>query len=134
MHLVLYNLFFFLMIRRPPRSTRTDTLFPYTTLFRSVCRACRPSQRPDGQGLLNLSFHAAIPVRTHCNGFEKGGADRTQQPKDRKSVVEGKRVSVRVGLGGRRIIKKQKRQQKNKDTQHQRNNAYNKQTVLQQKK
>src|SRR3546814_15377983 len=26
----------FLMIRRPPRSTRTDTLFPYTTLFRSV--------------------------------------------------------------------------------------------------
>src|SRR3546814_20750080 len=30
--------FFFLMIRRPPRSTRTDTLFPYTTLFRSVQR------------------------------------------------------------------------------------------------
>src|SRR3546814_17830689 len=28
-------LLFFLMIRRPPRSTRTDTLFPYTTLFRS---------------------------------------------------------------------------------------------------
>src|SRR3546814_1552064 len=31
-------MFFFLMIRRPPRSTRTDTLFPYTTLFRSVDR------------------------------------------------------------------------------------------------
>src|SRR3546814_1727701 len=31
--------FFFLMIRLPPRSTRTDTLFPYTTLFRSgICR------------------------------------------------------------------------------------------------
>src|SRR3546814_9139614 len=30
--------FFFLMIRRPPRSTRTDTLFPYTTLFRSPDR------------------------------------------------------------------------------------------------
>src|SRR3546814_13703303 len=29
-------MFFFLMIRRPPRSTRTDTLFPYTTLFRST--------------------------------------------------------------------------------------------------
>src|SRR3546814_19205880 len=28
--------FFFLMILRPPRSTRTDTLFPYTTLFRSA--------------------------------------------------------------------------------------------------
>src|SRR3546814_16727760 len=30
-----YLVFFFLMIRRPPRSTRTDPLFPYTTLFRS---------------------------------------------------------------------------------------------------
>src|SRR3546814_7162739 len=30
---------FFLMLRRPPRSTRTDTLFPYTTLFRSDARA-----------------------------------------------------------------------------------------------
>src|SRR3546814_64644 len=29
------------MIRRPPRSTRTDTLFPYTTLFRSIIEACR---------------------------------------------------------------------------------------------
>src|SRR3546814_3484581 len=32
----LFVLFFFVMIRRPPRSTRTDTLFPYTTLFRST--------------------------------------------------------------------------------------------------
>src|SRR3546814_12537792 len=31
----MYLVVFFLMIRRPPRSTRTDTLFPYTTLFRS---------------------------------------------------------------------------------------------------
>src|SRR3546814_7576605 len=32
--------FFFLMIRRPPRSTRTDTLFPYTTLLRSHAHRC----------------------------------------------------------------------------------------------
>src|SRR3546814_6749397 len=37
---VIFELFFFfLMIRRPPRSTRTDTLFPYTTLFRSTSAA-----------------------------------------------------------------------------------------------
>src|SRR3546814_13671204 len=37
--LSLFGIFvFFLMIRRPPRSTRTDTLFPYTTLFRSLVR------------------------------------------------------------------------------------------------
>src|SRR3546814_4880795 len=38
--------FFFLMIRRPPRSTRTDTLFPYTTLFRSGLAAIRAENRP----------------------------------------------------------------------------------------
>src|SRR3546814_5664501 len=32
------------MIRRPPRSTRTDTLFPYTTLFRSLDIAARPAE------------------------------------------------------------------------------------------
>src|SRR3546814_17000756 len=35
MYVILFCFCFFLMIRRPPRATRTDTLFPYTTLFRS---------------------------------------------------------------------------------------------------
>src|SRR3546814_14141487 len=41
-------LFFFLRIRRPPRATRTDTLVPYTTLFRSVgaTRPARVAVRP----------------------------------------------------------------------------------------
>src|SRR3546814_9446826 len=39
-------MFFFLMIRRPPRSTRTDTLFPYTTLFRSGRAIARAARRP----------------------------------------------------------------------------------------
>src|SRR3546814_18934879 len=38
--------FFFLMIRRPPRSTRTYTLFPYTTLFRSSSSTPRRSSPP----------------------------------------------------------------------------------------
>src|SRR3546814_17612668 len=44
------------MIRRPPRSTRTDTLFPYTTLFRSGCR--RGHLRLDAQALGFLFFLA----------------------------------------------------------------------------
>src|SRR3546814_2683303 len=45
--------FFFLMILRPPRSTRTDTLFPYTTLFRSRFQQLR--RAPDArQRILDL--------------------------------------------------------------------------------
>src|SRR3546814_11611663 len=49
--LMSYLFLFFLMIRRPPRSTRTDTLFPYTTLFRSICRPPldHPAMRPVGR-------------------------------------------------------------------------------------
>src|SRR3546814_14368297 len=43
-HLTLLCIFF-LSIRRPPRSTRTDTLFPYTTLFRSRPTAPVPPVR-----------------------------------------------------------------------------------------
>src|SRR3546814_6561173 len=52
-------LFFFIMIRRPPRSTRTDTLFPYTTLFRSSIS----------------SMTTAIAIR--CCGCRKAGRGST---------------------------------------------------------
>src|SRR3546814_15058894 len=44
----------FLMIRRPPRSTRTDTLFPYTTLFRS-----QEQRNPLAEVQLGLGFQRA---------------------------------------------------------------------------
>src|SRR3546814_13258545 len=46
---------FFLMIRRPPRPTRPDTLFPYTTLFRSP-----------------MSLEASVEARTHSHAFDEG--------------------------------------------------------------
>src|SRR3546814_4801928 len=55
------------MIRRPPRSTRTDTLFPYTTLFRSA-RAIsadawlRVSAWPGDEHALKLEMHGAAPA------------------------------------------------------------------------
>src|SRR3546814_14826177 len=60
--------FFFLRIRRPPRSTRTDSLFPYTTLFRSQCevgldRPC-PAQR-DGERTAQGGEHER---RRHLRG------------------------------------------------------------------
>src|SRR3546814_18860725 len=56
----------FLMIRRPPRSTRTDTLFPYTTLFRSRLRSATPcsiAQRvPSVTSNCILPPHSRVPA------------------------------------------------------------------------
>src|SRR3546814_2505508 len=53
----LFSFCFFLMIRRPPRSTRTDTLFPYTTLCRSPW-----STLSNPSGHARLSCRAQVPV------------------------------------------------------------------------
>src|SRR3546814_7847433 len=55
---------FFLMIRRPPRSTRTDTLFPYTTLFRSApVRGCITfAATVDGQKVQTLEDFEDEPL------------------------------------------------------------------------
>src|SRR3546814_2322676 len=57
--------FFFLMIRRPPRSTRTDTLFPYTTLFRSPDRGAdlRRQGGGDVRGRGGADRHAGGALR-----------------------------------------------------------------------
>src|SRR3546814_10983046 len=66
--------FFFLMIRRPPRSTRTDTLFPYTTLFRSAHQAAAERQTLAGEDagriVRQLLHHAG-----HVADFTRADAD-----------------------------------------------------------
>src|SRR3546814_591688 len=49
--------FFFLRIRRPPRSTRTDTLFPYTTLFRSYASTHVSTANPSA---IQVGFRASL--------------------------------------------------------------------------
>src|SRR3546814_19678977 len=62
-----YVLFFFYMLRRPPRSTRTDTLFPYTTLFRS------PGDRP-GEATFDRRGRGVDIVTVEAEpGFEAQG-------------------------------------------------------------
>src|SRR3546814_12353257 len=92
------------MIRRPPRSTRTDTLFPYTTLFRSRIGPASAPPRWTGRWRTRWrSLRQVVQVRAVLNA---GGSCPSRHEGDRKSVVEGKSVSVRVDLGGSRIIKK----------------------------
>src|SRR3546814_2578089 len=77
------------MIRRPPRSTRTDTLFPYTTLFRSLEKAQQhfPDQRPlhrlpavlVAQRLAEAAVvHVEMDVMALVQPFAKGN-DHVQQ-------------------------------------------------------
>src|SRR3546814_10699339 len=67
-----FHVFFFLMIRRPPRSTRTDTLFPYTTLFRSPDRIARARTQDDAVH----PPHARLdPHRGRLDVARGGGAD-----------------------------------------------------------
>src|SRR3546814_14848236 len=118
------------MIRRPPRSTRTDTLFPYTTLFRSIhvrterrgvsMRASTTAAIATAlAGSLLLSSCATYtgqtsapddPNRTRnaaligagigvVAGLLSGGDPTARRARPR--VGEGKRVAVRVNLGGR---------------------------------
>src|SRR3546814_16745794 len=62
-----YFMFFFLMIRRPPRVTRTDTLFPYTTLFRSK----PPRQKPRRSGAHNI--WSSVARQAWAISFERSG-------------------------------------------------------------
>src|SRR3546814_20915995 len=68
-------LVFFLMIRRPPRSTRTDTLFPYTTLFRSsgLASAARygRSRSADGQAQRDCPSASHAPETLSKSGVKQ---------------------------------------------------------------
>src|SRR3546814_13578447 len=87
-----FLVFFFLMIRRPPRSTRTDTLFPYTTLFRSPASCSRST--PMICSSVNLLFLIVrlLVTGSHVNCGSLWGANhvRPHQPQDSAgSVVLG---------------------------------------------
>src|SRR3546814_16913219 len=122
------------MIRLRPRSTRTDALFPYTTLFRSILDA--PYEAPIGLAAIHLVARATVDGDELCAEIlgdvrEFGGVEAVVAPahahldrhrhlprldagldqrrgefqvahprRDRKSVVWGTSVYVRVGAGG----------------------------------
>src|SRR3546814_16665909 len=137
------------MLRRPPRSTRTDTLFPYTTLCRSppggdaevqhhqqddqgACEHAAilvqcPADNPRPGSLSARAAcaqvtlaHRASPSRTSvgaCTACGRCACSASLPPPcsssggvaDRTSVESGTKVSVRVELGGRRIMKRPKK-------------------------
>src|SRR3546814_13023513 len=123
------------MIRRPPRSTRTDTLFPYTTLFRSLAALARRADESKVKALLSGEADANdtyIEVNAGAGGIEsqdwagmlqrmytrwaerhgmkvelidQHSGEQEGTKSDRKRGGKGKWGSVREELGGRRRIK-----------------------------
>src|SRR3546814_4331527 len=76
--------FFFLIVRRPPRSTRTDTLFPYTTLFRSTAWSTRMG-----------SLMESLPGQQMGHAFGPVDMARSRAPHGHQKKTRGK------GMGGR---------------------------------
>src|SRR3546814_5529136 len=93
------------MIRRPPRSTRTDTLFPYTTLFRSGnssrCQRSRLPRDHQGGGRRRRAWHAG--------GVYRGSLARSEEhTSELQSLM---RISYAVFC-----LKKKKQKNTHKDT------------------
>src|SRR3546814_13683443 len=89
---------FFLMIRRPPRSTRTDTLFPYTTLFRSR-----------GEAVGDDEAGAVDPQRVHGLldqhlGAGVDGARGLVEDQDRRLGQEGAGDGQQLLLAGADVV------------------------------
>src|SRR3546814_13345791 len=94
---------FFLMIRRPPRSTRTDTLFPYTTLFRSR-RPCGSTtskrslfipRRPANAEPAETSGSAKPDLSFLCRGQHLGARNLGNVNHDRSAILTNERSEER---------------------------------------
>src|SRR3546814_7254584 len=104
------------MIRRPPRSTRTDTLFPYTTLFRSDYSFRKPGDKAslsvlvsgDSYGAISGEFDAVTPLSSTLSlGF--GGFLQRRSEEHTSELQSLMRISYAVFC-----LKKKKKKQKNK--------------------
>src|SRR3546814_6617240 len=92
------------MIRRPPRSTRTDTLFPYTTLFRSRRIACGRDRSDRGWSCAVAGRRAAVHSR-HI---------RVDRPRpDRRSEEHTSELQSLMRISYAVFCLKKKKQQKN---------------------
>src|SRR3546814_17336223 len=111
------------MIRLPPRPTRTDTLFPYTTLFRSPVPDIRRRQRSDGadpvRGLTppkdvaatvgdgvvrNVAPRRARPIGRHVSSGHqlKGGAAITAEANGKHRLVTRRKIEADRGEAARK--------------------------------
>src|SRR3546814_313999 len=86
------------MIRRPPRSTRTDTLFPYTTLFRSRDKLARK----DAISVLKKDVIAGLSEQIEANGWNPAEVSK-QFSELEYETMRGSVLSTKVRIDGRAL-------------------------------
>src|SRR3546814_1146911 len=97
------------MIRRPPRSTRTDTLFPYTTLFRSQ----------EGRRLRRRQFHRALQVDgTRPDPPRRAGGERRRSEEHTSELQSLMRISYAVFCLKKKKQKKTDKEDNNEQYNH----------------
>src|SRR3546814_2979280 len=110
---------FFLMIRRPPRSTRTDTLFPYTTLFRSpaFCLSGMDSSTACGGCCLCVLCGCGDRIRSEEHTSELQSLMRISYAvfclkKKKKTLQRSKTYQIKTNTSYHNTIKKYKQNKK----------------------
>src|SRR3546814_1411454 len=93
---------FFLMIRRPPRSTRTDTLFPYTTLFRSLRR--RRAARHQGWAKPTGAARGGEFYASTLSAFSVGSSVRIRSEEHTSELQSLMRISYAVFCLKKKIL------------------------------
>src|SRR3546814_12107944 len=107
--------FFFLMIRRPPRSTRTDTLFPYTTLFRSVRAVLAVETRAHRERAIRVMEQTRIGAAAVDDGgpvevvgfVDQAGAIRVGECRFDGRHARGGRMGIDIGRSEERRLGKE---------------------------
>src|SRR3546814_2049876 len=89
------------MIRRPPRSTRTDTLFPYTTLFRSYRTSAPPMDHPLPPVLWLAAMHKPVRWTVRVSNSPDDVAydhSRKRSPSLFCSLIAGRTMPFRMAV------------------------------------
>src|SRR3546814_18290744 len=94
-------MFFFLKIRRPPRSTRTDTLFPYTTLFRSSESPRAPVAKPAPAPRPTIVPAGELPERK----ADPRGEERIRMSRLRQRIAESLKERSEERRGGKECVR-----------------------------
>src|SRR3546814_7458711 len=101
------------MVRRPPRSTRTDTLFPYTTLFRSRAESVRAEGRPGHGGGRQAEVRDDLCRLPYARRHRQSIAGCAQRSEEHTSELQSlMRISYAV------FCLKKKNKTRNKQTPH----------------